>query len=220
MAWTSHPEGYSPPLLRRQRVDSRSCWPKGDSYKSHAAKARGDEMVFICFSVLTEEQRSLIEKIFRDHHIYFQRLAFKIVKSESAANDVVSAAYLKIINNIEKISDLPCPQMTAFCVTIVKNASIDFIRESKKLIHMESLHDFEDETSGNFEDNYIAKSDILRLSELLNQLTQEEKTLVQLKYVQEMGYAEIGALLGISEETAKKRGQRVIHKLRKLYGER
>lgn len=176
-------------------------------------------MIFIFFSVLTEEQQSLIEKIFRDHHVQFQHIAFKIVKSESVANDAVSTAYLKIMKNIEKISDLPCPQMTAFCVTIVKNASIDFIRQSKKLVHIESLQYFEDESFGNFEDNYIKKADVLRLSVLLDQLSQEEKQIIQLKYAQEMGYAEIGALLGISEETAKKRGQRLIHKLRKLYGE-
>ena len=79
-------------------------------------------MMILLFSVLNDEQRALVERIFHEHHIHFQRISFNIVKSEEAAEDVVSTAFIKIMDNIEKISDLPCPQMTAFCVTIVKNA--------------------------------------------------------------------------------------------------
>ena len=82
-------------------------------------------MLILLFSVLNDEQRALVERIFHEHHIHFQRISFNIVKSEEAAEDVVSTAFIKIMDNIEKISDLPCPQMTAFCVTIVKNASIN-----------------------------------------------------------------------------------------------
>lgn len=77
-------------------------------------------MLILLFSVLNDEQRALVERIFHEHHIHFQRISFNIVKSEEAAEDVVSTAFIKIMDNIEKISDLPCPQMTAFCVTIVK----------------------------------------------------------------------------------------------------
>lgn len=86
-------------------------------------------MMILLFSVLNDEQRALVERIFHEHHIHFQRISFNIVKSEEAAEDVVSTAFIKIMDNIEKISDLPCPQMTAFCVTIVKNASIDVLRQ-------------------------------------------------------------------------------------------
>ena len=77
-------------------------------------------MMILLFSVLNDEQRALVERIFHEHHIHFQRISFNIVKSEETAEDVVSTAFIKIMDNIEKISDLPGPQMTAFCVTIVK----------------------------------------------------------------------------------------------------
>ncbi len=176
-------------------------------------------MFFILFGVLTEEQQNLVEQLFREHHIQFQRISFKIVKSETSANDAVSTAYLKIMDNIEKISEIPRPQITAFCVTMVKNASVDIIRQSKRFVPMEALDNLSDESEPSFEDAYIKRSDILKLSELIDMLTQEDKLLIQMKYAQEMGYAEIGALLGISEEAAKKRGQRIIQKL-KNYMER
>lgn len=77
-------------------------------------------MMILLFGVLNDEQRALVERIFHEHRVHFQRISFKIVKSEEAAEDVVSTAFVKIMDNIEKISELPCPQMTAFCVTIVK----------------------------------------------------------------------------------------------------
>ena len=93
-------------------------------------------MILLC-SVLNDEQRALVERIFHEHHIHFQRISFNIVKSEEAAEDVVSTAFIKIMDNIEKISDLPCPQMTAFCVTIVKNASIDVLRQLQQSVHID-----------------------------------------------------------------------------------
>ena len=71
--------------------------------------------------------------------------SFNIVKSEEAAEDVVSTAFIKIMDNIEKISDLPCPQMTAFCVTIVKNASIDVLRQLQQSVHIDYWDNISDE---------------------------------------------------------------------------
>jgi len=177
-------------------------------------------MFLIFFGILTEEQQNLVEQIFRDHHIRFYHISFRILKSEASANDAVSMAYIKIMDNIEKISELSSPLMTAFCVTIVKNTSIDIIRKSKKFAHVESLDTFQDKSVESFEDFYINKSNVQRLTDLMDTLSEEDRKLIQLKYVNDMGYLEIGKLLGISEEAAKKRGQRIIQKLKKLYGER
>lgn len=177
-------------------------------------------MFLIFLGILTEEQQNLVEQIFRVHHIRFYHISFRILKSEASANDAVSMAYIKIMDNIERISELSSPLMTAFCVTIVKNTSIDIIRKSKKFAHVESLDTFQDNSVESFEDFYINKSNVQRLTDLMDTLSEEDRKLIQLKYVNDMGYLEIGKLLGISEEAAKKRGQRIIQKLKKLYGER
>lgn len=104
-------------------------------------------MMILPFSVLNDEQRALVERIFREHHVHFQRISFNIVKSEEAAEDVVSTAFVKIMGNIEKISDLPCPQMTAFCVTIVKNASIDVLRQLQQSVHIDCWDNISDKNT-------------------------------------------------------------------------
>lgn len=65
-------------------------------------------MMILILGILSEEQQARVEKIFRNHHVFFQRVSYRIVRSEDAAKDAVSAAYLKIMDNIEKISDENC----------------------------------------------------------------------------------------------------------------
>ena len=176
--------------------------------------------MILLLSVLNDEQRELVERIFNEYHIHFQRISFHIVKSEEAAEDVVSATFVKIIDNIEKISDLPCPQMTAFCVTIVKNASIDVLRQLQKSFPVDFLDNISDKNPDDLEEECIHNADVNRLTGLLDQLECDERNFIYLRYTLEMGYKEIGKLLNITEDTAKKRGQRLVKKLRKLYEER
>ena len=161
--------------------------------------------MILLFSVLNDEQRALVERIFHGHHIHFQRISFNIVKSEEAAEDVVSTAFIKIMDNIEKISDLPCPQMTAFCVTIVKNASIDVLRQLQQSVHIDYWDNISDEDTDDIEDECIHNADVHRLTEVIDQLNPDDRHFIYLRYTLEMGYREIGELLNISEDAAKKR---------------
>lgn len=65
-------------------------------------------MLILLFSVLNDEQRALVERIFHEHHIHFQRISFNIVKSEEAAEDVVSTFYIVwlFITRATNIKDL------------------------------------------------------------------------------------------------------------------
>lgn len=177
-------------------------------------------MMILLFSVLNDEQRALVERIFNEHHIQFQRISFKIVRSVETAEDVVSTAFVKIMDNIEKISDLPRSQMTAFCVAIVKNASIDVLRQLQQNTHIDCWDNISDEDTDDVADECIHNADVHRLTAAIDQLASDDRKFIYLRYTLEMGYKEIGELLNISEDAAKKRGQRLVKKLRKLYKER
>lgn len=175
--------------------------------------------MILLVGVLSDEQRALVERIFHENHIHFRRISYNIVKSEETAEDVVSAAFVKIMDNIGKISDLPSPQMTAFCVTIVKNASIDVLRQLQKSAHIDCWDIIPDEKADDIADECIHNADVQKLIAIIDRLDPDEQRFIHLRYALEMGYREIGELLDISEDTAKKRGQRLVKKLQKLYGE-
>ena len=176
-------------------------------------------MSLLFFLILNEEQGKIIDQLFCKHNVQFHRIALRIVGSEASAEDAVSMAYIKIMDNIEKISSLPCPQMNAFCVTIVKNTSIDLLRQAKKLTPVECIEDIVDEDRRDIEEDFIKSFEVRRLSELLDHLSSEDRHLIHMRYAMEMSYRDIARFLEISEDTAKKRGQRVIQKLKRLYAE-
>ena len=110
--------------------------------------------------------------------------------------------------------------MTAFCVTIVKNASIDVLRQLQQSVHIDYWDNISDEDTDDIEDKCIHNADVYRLTEVIDQLNPDDRHFIYLRYTLEMGYREIGELLNISEDAAKKRGQRLVKKLQKLYEER
>lgn len=176
-------------------------------------------MIIFIFAILNEEQSEFVEKLFQEHHAQFQQISLKILNSEADAEDVVSSVYIKIIDNIEKISELPCPQIAAFCVTMVKNTSIDMIRRSKKLVSTDDWEMESTDPEDDVESICIRNADVQKLAKLVKGLSDEDKRLLQLRYEQELGFSEISGLLGISEENAKKRAQRLVKKLKAKYGE-
>ena len=110
------------------------------------------------------------------------------------------------MDNIEKLSDLPRPQMTAFCVAIVKNASIDMLRQLQKSVHIDYWDNISDEDTDDIEDECIHDADVHRLTVIIDQLEPDERHFIYLRYTLEMGYREIGELLNISEDAAKNVG--------------
>ena len=75
-------------------------------------------MLLLILSVLEDDQRNLVEKIYKENYQYFLKVAMQITGSTADAEEAVSSALLKISLNILKISHLTCPEMKAFCVTI------------------------------------------------------------------------------------------------------
>lgn len=166
---------------------------------------------------MTEEQQNIVEKLFEKNNKLFHRISFRLLKAHQSSEDAVHTAFLKIIEHIEKISHLSGPQMEAYCVVIVKNTSLDMIRQSKKSMLIEDMNERWEDSSSSPEEECIRGSEQAMLCGVLNQLAEEEQKLIILRHIHNMGYKEIGTLLNISEETAKKRGQRILRKLRSLY---
>lgn len=169
---------------------------------------------------LNDEQRALVEQLFRERHSYFQRISLSIVKSRELAEDVVSTAYVRVMDNIEKVCDLPRPKLTAFCTAVVKNASFDAVRQSRQSTSIDCVDNISDEDVGDIADEYIHSMDVDKVKRLVGQLDSDERYFIDLRYVLGMEYKDIGKRLNISKDAAKKRGQRITKKLRELYKKR
>ncbi len=79
-------------------------------------------------------------------NVKMYNISFNILKNKFDAFDAEEAlaqTFLKIIDNIDKISKLPCPQIEPHCVIIVKNESMNIIRKREKLVPTEDVDYFD-----------------------------------------------------------------------------
>lgn len=145
-------------------------------------------------------------------------ISYQILRNHYDAEEAVSQTFLKIMNHIERISVLPQSKIEPFCIIILKNETMNIIRQGKKKVYMEDL-DYLDSYSQSIDpdEEYIKTADKEKIVSCINSLSDTEKYLIYLRFVNELSFKHIAELLGITEEAAKKRSQRILKKLRLLY---
>ncbi|NLI89516.1 MAG: sigma-70 family RNA polymerase sigma factor [Epulopiscium sp.] len=175
-------------------------------------------MLAILFSIMPDNERDFVNKLFSKMNIKMYNISFNILRDKFDAEEAVAQTFLKIIDNIERISALPCPQIEPYCVIILKNETMNIIRKRKKVIHVENVDHFDHKDEAyDIEEEYLQALNKEKLLTCINRLSDEDKTLIHLRFANEMGFKHIADLLGITEEAAKKRGQRILKKLRQFY---
>ncbi|MPN45688.1 hypothetical protein SDC9_193257 [bioreactor metagenome] len=106
-----------------------------------------------------------------------------------------------------------------YCVVIVKNESANILRKRMKLVPLDDLWASEDAPYSEIEEMWEQNIDKAKLLSVFNRLSDKERYLLHLRYANNMSFKEIAALLDVSEEVAKKRGFRILKKLRAFYEE-
>jgi RNA polymerase sigma-70 factor (ECF subfamily) len=177
-------------------------------------------LIVICLGALSDDKKDLINKIFSKMNIKMYNISFNILRSHPDAEEAVSQTFLKIIRNIEKISALSCPEIEPYCVIILKNETMNIIRKRKKTVYVEDVDylNHSDEYR-DIEDEFIMADNREELLSCINRLSDDEKNLIYLRFINDMSYKHISELLDITEDAARKRGQRILNKLRLYYME-
>ena len=158
--------------------------------------------------VETAEQRSLLETLYMTNRQLMYGVAFRILRNQEDAEDAVHQAFVKIAENITKISDPNCPKTRSFVVTIVENKAIDIYNKRKKhplLPYEEAVEGMTVEYSGDNE-----------LTACLAKLPANYRNFLMLKYYHGYTTRETAKLLGLSLFNAQKLDQRAKAKLKTL----
>lgn len=176
--------------------------------------------LIIIVSTITGKDRELVNKIFSKMNIKMYNISFNILRNNYDAEEAVAQTFLKIVENIERISALPCPQIEPYCVIILKNETMNIIRKRKKIVHAEDIDYFQqDDGAYHIWEEYLETVNKEKLLSCVNRLSKDERNFIYLRFINEMKFKDISVLLGITEEAAKKRSQRILKKLRLYYEE-
>ncbi len=73
----------------------------------------------------------LISKLFAEHRQMMFKIAMGILHNKSDVEDVVQDAFLWIINNLDKISQIPCNRRACYFANIIEYRSLNLINRRR-----------------------------------------------------------------------------------------
>lgn len=150
----------------------------------------------------TEKIMTQTEKLLIDQYERFYRLSYSYVHNEADALDIVQESACKAIVQCKNLKDTK--KLLPWLCRIVVNTSLDLLRGQVKEQPAEELP----ETAT--EDRYKE----FDLKEALNQLEPENRTIVILRYFEDMKLEDIALVTGENLNTVKARLYRSLKKLR------
>lgn len=150
-----------------------------------------------------EEQ--IVEYVLKNKEKYY-RLSYSYVKNTDDALDIVQESVYKAISSVNSLKNPDYLKMWLY--RIVVNTSIDFIRKNKKITVMdeESLFIFDKGKNDKYED--------IDLKLALSELPAKYKTIVILRYFEDLKIEEIAEILNENINTVKTRLYKALEILR------
>lgn len=158
-----------------------------------------------------KEKFKLVEKFIIENREAHYRLAYSYVRNKETALDIVQESILKALNSIDRLEEIN--YLKTWFYRIIINTSIDFIRKNQRVTVMEddvlSIHlpQLEDEMTD------------IDLQEAINQLSPKYKTLIILRFFEDLKIDEIAEITGQNINTVKTRLYSALKKLRIEVGE-
>ena len=167
-------------------------------------------MLLLLLSFSSDNDREKFEYLYNKYKRIMLAKAYDILKDSMLAEDAVSEAYIRIYKNLDKIDDPTTNRSLAFVVTIARNCALTLLEKRKNRDEGELDDNLAD--SDELETNALAGISAGHIMEVMEQLSEDLRSVFILKYSYELSHKEIGRTLGISENNVTVR----LHRARKV----
>lgn len=137
------------------------------------------------------------------------RIAFSYSKNEEAALDIVQESIVKALKNISSLKEEKYVKTWFFRILI--NESLQYIKKNKKIITYE-LEEIEDKIEWN--DNITSEE--IDVYKYIQSLNEKLKTVIMLRYFEDMKIEEIAKVTKTNENTVKSRLYKGLKELKRL----
>ncbi|MGO3155459.1 RNA polymerase sigma factor [Mesonia sp.] len=117
------------------------------------------------------------------------RLSLRLLVSKDAAEDATQEVMIRLWNMKDKLEDYRSPQ--ALAMTITKNYCFDQLK-AKKNNNLRIIHsNYEDGKKTSLQKEIEAKDELLKVKEIIKNLTEQEQMLIQLRDIEQLEYEEM-----------------------------
>lgn len=143
-----------------------------------------------------EEIYNLLIEFITQNQQHFYRFAYQYIQNEQAALDVVSNAVYRSLTKYKSLREID--YLKTWFYRILINESKTYLRKNKRLINLEEISDI-----SHYRDHYHL--DEWNLYENINQLPDKLKTIIILRFYEEMTLEEIAVITKTNLNTVKSR---------------
>ncbi|MCM1314146.1 MAG: sigma-70 family RNA polymerase sigma factor [Prevotella sp.] len=172
---------------------------------------------------MTPEDSDKIKAIYELYEQPMYRIAFAVLRNPELAEDAVSDAFVRIIDRLKKIKTPESERTKAYIVKIIKSTSINIYRKNKRTLTRETVIDDSvlqiSDSSQNIEENVMARMENQNRRNLFNRLDETDRTIITLRYGNDLSWKEVAERTSMTESTARKRFERAKKKLISMKGE-
>ena len=164
--------------------------------------------MIILLPIENDDDREFLTRIYLDYRRLMFSVAIEIVKDPLVAEDIVSMAVLEMIERIDVLRKVNSCRLRSYIASIVRNDSIDYVRkrnrQGKYCVFSEDeplIDNIAEE--GTLEDEIIRRVEGEMLYEGIAKLSESERLLLTMKYIDDVPNKEIARLLGIGNDSVR-----------------
>ncbi len=167
------------------------------------------------FILNNEKDIIFVEKLYAEYSKFMYKVAFSILKDSYYSEDAVSRAFVRIIENIDKITGLEKKRLRNYIGVICRNEAFDLYNKSAK----DMKYIFASENT--YENNdvsliVVSKDSIKRLEEFILGMDIKYQEVIFLKSMNCFSLKQIAEVLDIKSETVRKRLERCRAKIKEF----
>lgn len=144
------------------------------------------------------------------HKDQMYRLALRILRNEEDAKDIVQDSLVKLWNKRKDLGEIR--SYKSFALTIVRNDCIDLIRKRKPETNQQD--NLERSDGLNPEKQLDISDQLLKVKQIISQLNEQQRELIQLRDIEELDYDEISEITGLTVNTIRVNISRARKKIR------
>jgi len=158
---------------------------------------------------MMDYSKQRFERLFKDSYPHMYRMAFSMVEDADDAKDAVHQVFAQIWKGKPKVSE---DSMRGYLLAATRNQCLHMLRQRQLRQQMEE--ELKRATEQRYDDEH--QELLQQLQQVIDQnLTEQDRRVLQLHYDEEMTYTETATMLGISASAVNKHITRSLEKIRK-----
>ncbi len=158
----------------------------------------------------------LLNELFEAYRDMMLKIAMGILHNKSDAEDVVQDAFLWIINNLEKISQISCNKRASYIATIIEHSSLNLINKHNRHPTDDIDEHAKLKSDYSLEEAVSEKITVDQIKQAMLKMSDRDRYILQLFYFEDKSYSEISKIMDFPKSSVGAYLHRALEGLKKI----